>query len=73
MPTFHSRQALSDEDQYSGPRHRAIRTERARYVAGAAADDRPKADQDCRTRFVAKDDEGYLLVPDVPVGTWQHA
>ena len=64
-----SRQAPSDEDEYSAPHHRTIRNERA--SAHASPQPAQKSYEACRTRFVAKDDEAYLLVPDVPRSAWQ--
>ena len=59
-------QSSTDEDESSSARHLAIRNERASYPQDAATVRRK-----CRTRFIAKDDEGYLMVPDVPLRSWE--
>jgi FkbM family methyltransferase len=67
------RQALDDEDEYSRPRHAALRKERAavQTTKGNGQAQRGGMGDNCSaTRFVAKDDEGYLLTPDVPVPPW---
>ena len=66
------RQALEDEDEYSRPRNAAIREARAAFQkASGTAPVHRAVGRDCSaTRFVAKDDEGYLLTPDVPAPPW---
>jgi FkbM family methyltransferase len=59
-------QREEDEDKFSRPRHISIRRE---YKVHEFMRDMQSYDT-CKTRFVARDDEGYLMTPDVLLGRW---
>ena len=68
------RQALADEEAIQRPRFAKLREEwerRRDSPAPQSSTEQASHGAGCRTRFVARDDESYLMVPNVPRRAWE--
>ena len=69
------RQAASDEAEHVRASFDALRAERSSDDGGGGGGGGASAagPAGCPTRFVARDDEGYLMLPDLPARSWEGA